>query len=242
MLGSIAMARAAVASGTGTIVATPHVNAEYDFDLAEVGRRVGEVNVALARKQIPLAVVSGGEVAMGRLAEMSDEAIATVRLGAGSGLLVESPYSSAPMLMEELLFGLQVRGYTPVLAHPERCPLFQQEPDRLEAIVARNILCSVNTGSMAGAFGTTARRFVLWMLSKGLVHDVASDAHDHIRRPPALAVGFEHAEADLPGIADQRTWYTRDAPAAILAGRPLPPRPEPPSQKRRGFRRLIGRG
>jgi hypothetical protein len=57
-------------------------------------------------------------------------------------------------------------------------------------------------------------------------------------------VGFERAEGDLPGISAQADWYTREVPAAILAGRPLPEAPEPPKRRRRrlGLGRLLARG
>ncbi len=233
------MARAAVAVGVRAIVATPHVNFDYDFDVSQVGQRVGELNLALAREEIPLAVLPGGELAMSRLAEMTDEALDNVRIADGPYLLVESPYSSTPVLIDELLFGLQLRGFRPILAHPERSPLFHRDIDRLRALVQRGVLCSVNAGSMAGVFGSTVRRFALQLFSERLVHDVASDAHDLVKRPPNPAAGFDSAERELPGIAAQMQWFTETAPAAIVAGQAIPPQPDPPKLRRRRLPRLL---
>jgi hypothetical protein len=36
---------------------------------------------------------------------------------------------------------------------------------------------------------------------------------------------LEDAERQVPGLAAQLPWLTELAPAAILAGQPLPPRP-----------------
>ena len=117
------------------------------------------------------------------------------------------------------------RGESIVLAHPERSPLFQQQPERLAALVDEGVLCSVTTGALRGDFGQLVRRFTIELLREGLVHDVASDAHDHLHRPPGLQGALEDVEAELPGIAAQREWLTNLAPAAILEGQPLPPRP-----------------
>ena len=72
------------------------------------------------------------------------------------------------------------------------------------------------------------------------MHAVSSDAHDNARRPPRLRDGFEALEADLPGLSEQCDWYTEAAPAAILAGEPLPERPKPAKGRGR-FRRLFSR-
>lgn len=237
---SLAMARVAVEDGIRTIVATPHVNADYDVDFGNIGQLVGELNILLARAEVPLAVLPGAEVAVSRVAEMTDADLKSVCLGDSSSVLVESPYARTVVFLDELLFDLQVRGFRPVLAHPERCPLFQKDIDRLRELVGRGVLCSVNASSMAGVFGSTVRRFVIRLLEEGLVHDVASDSHDPSRRPPSLMVGFDSAEGELPGILAQVEWFTEDAPAAILAGEPLPPRPNPPSRSS-GWRRLVRR-
>jgi protein-tyrosine phosphatase len=239
---SLAMARIAVEQGVQTMTATPHVNFDYPVDAEAVLPRVGELNVALARADIPLAVLPGAEIAASRAVEMSDAEIKPLCLGGGKTVLIESPYVKGIGFLDELLFDLQLRGFRPLLAHPERCPIFQDDIGKLRRLVSRDVYCSVNTGSLAGSFGRRVRAFSLQLVREGLVHDVASDSHDQQRRPPGLLSGIEAAEEELPGITGLAEWLTQDAPAALLAGRALPPRPElpePPQPSR--FRRLLGR-
>jgi protein-tyrosine phosphatase len=94
---------------------------------------------------------------------------------------------------------------------------------------------------MQGSFGDTVRTFTIEMLRGGLVHDVASDAHDHIHRPPALVYGFEDVKTELPGIERHAAWYTVTSPVAILAGNPIPEAPPVGSQAPSRLRRLLGR-
>lgn len=236
---SIVMARAAVRGGIQTMVATPHVNFDYAVDPEAIGAQVGALNVELARHELPLAVLPGAEVALSRLADLDDRTVRALCLGGGSCVLVESPYSRGVAFLEDLLFDLQLRGFQTLLAHPERCPIFQDQPDRLARLVERGVLCSVNTGSMAGRFGSTVRRFAIQLFRDELVHDVASDSHDEVRRPPDLRSGFEHVESELPGLSAQSEWFTQLAPAAILAGQPLPPRPRRPGSQKRAWRRFL---
>jgi tyrosine-protein phosphatase YwqE len=71
-------------------------------------------------------------------------------------------------------------------------------------------------------------------MTSGLIHNVASDAHDCHQRPPGLSQ--EMAEA---GLREQAAWLTEDVPAAILAGREIPPAPVWPALAARP--RLLGR-
>ncbi|MEA2479465.1 MAG: protein-tyrosine phosphatase [Thermoleophilaceae bacterium] len=239
---SLGMARVAVEHGVQTMAATPHVNFDYPVDGEAVMSRVGELNVALARAGIALAVLPGAEVSVPRAAEMSDDELAPLCLGGGRTLLIESPYMKGVGFLEELLFDLQLRGFRTLLAHPERCPIFQDDTDRLRRLVDRDVYCSVNTGSLAGGFGRRVRAFALDLVRAGLVHDIASDSHDKEHRPPGLLSGIEAAEEDVPGIGGLAEWFTRDAPGALIAGRALPPRPELPEPPQAGrLRRLLGR-
>lgn len=232
---SVMLARAAATAGTATLVATPHIRSDYPFDPARVRPAVEELNARLVEEGVSLDVVPGGEVAITSLLDLDDAAVDAVRLGDGPYVLVESPYTQSGDLLERVVFEAQVRGLRPVLAHPERSPCFLGEPERLERMVEKGVACSVTSASMAGRFGTTARDFTVRMFERGLVHDVASDAHDLTRRPPGLLAGFERLDAELPGLLDQAGWFTRAAPAAMLAGTELPPRPDAPVRRRRGL-------
>ena len=125
-----------------------------------------------------------------------------------------------------------------MLAHPERSPAFLPEPARIANLVDAGVLCSITAGSMMGRFGKRVRRFTLDLLRSGLVHNVASDAHDLDRRPPGLLAGFAAVEGELPVVAAAADWFAGEAAAAILAGEPLPGSP-PTAVRRGGWRRLT---
>jgi protein-tyrosine phosphatase len=237
---SMAIARLAAADGTRTMVATPHVREDFPFPIEAISERTRVVNDRLASDRIDLRVAEGAEVAISRLSNLDDGSLTRLTLGSGTYMLVESPYQQATDTLEDALFNLQLRGLTPVLAHPERSPSFMTDPARLGRLVERGVMCSVTSASMTGKFGRTVQRFVRLLFERGLVHDVASDTHDVLRRSPGLTAGFRVLDRDLPGLAGQIDWYARDAPAAMLAGKPLPDRP-PPLGARGLFRRARRR-
>lgn len=238
---ALGMAIAAVDEGVDTVVATPHVNRHYPTTPAQVASAVGRLNVAIARMQLPLAVLPGAELALDSIGQIEDAVLRRLTLGGGTCLLVEAPYSDSGPFLEKQLFDLQVRGFRPLVAHPERALAFKERPQRLAAMVERGVLACVNAGSLAGRHGPTAQELAIRFISEGNVHVVASDAHDDRKRPLQLRAGFEQAERRLPGILAQMSFYTEAAPAAILASAPLPDAPKPPAEERSGWRKLFGR-
>jgi protein-tyrosine phosphatase len=238
---SVAMARAAVDAGIQVTVATPHVRSDHPTEPEAIADGVQELNDALAAEDVELRVLPGAEVSLGKAAKLDDATLAELCLGSGHYLLVECPYRSVQVDIEGILRNLQARGFAPVLAHPERCPIFQRDPTRLARLVNGGTLCSITAASLSGGFGSTVRRFAIDLLSDGLVHNVASDAHDHLHRPPNIVTGFESVEAEVPGIGGQVSWFTVTAPVAIVTGRAsLPPRPEPPPRAPMSRWRRLG--
>ena len=233
---ALALARAAHAAGTSTIVATPHVSWDWpDNDAAGIAAAVEAINLELRRNEIAVEVLPGAEVAMTRAADLDDAELRALRLGGGPYLLVECPHSPAASGFEGLLASLSHAGHRILLAHPERCPAFLRDRSTLERLINNGMLTSVTAGSFAGRFGREVRRFSQDLLRDGLVHNVASDAHDLVRRPP----GIDPVLAQ-EGMAEGTDWFTRQVPQAILSGDPLPPAPPMalPEPERKG---LLGR-
>jgi protein-tyrosine phosphatase len=234
---SVMVARLAAADGTRTMVATPHVREDYQFELDLIEQRASALNARLSADGVELRVVPGGEVALSKLSQLTPAELGRVSLGSSRTVLVESPYQEATDTVEDTLFNLQVAGFRAMLAHPERSPSFMKDPDRLATLVDRGVLCSVTAASMAGRFGSTVQRFTRLLFERGLVHDVASDAHDIRKRAPGLTPGFRLLDQQLPGVLGQIEWFTSEAPAAILEDRPLPDRPRLEAPRRGLLRR-----
>ena len=218
---SLALARAAAASGVREIVATPHVSWDHPNEAADIAARVQDLNGHLRDEGIEVTVRPGAELAFTRIADIPEDELARLSLGGGPWLLVEPPFTPSVVGLENVVAGLRARGHQVVLAHPERCPAFQRDPETLRRLVSSGVACSLTAGSFAGRFGRHVQRFSLALVAEELMHNVASDAHDDSRRPPGLTAELERA-----GLAALAPWATEAVPAAMLAGEPLPPRPQ----------------
>jgi len=220
--GSLAMLRAAAAAGTTTITATPHVSGTHRNDPGSISAAAEMLAAARADEgeEIAIEVRLGAEVAYTMISELDREELPRLCLGDGPWLLLEPPFSPVVAGLDATVAELHRRDHRVLLAHPERCPAFHRDPGLVEAMVDGGVLTSVTAGSLAGRFGSQARRMALWLLDRGLAHNVASDAHDARNRSPSIMPGLR--DAGRPELAD---WLTRDVPAAILAGEEIPPRP-----------------
>lgn len=218
--GSLALARVAAQAGTRTLVATPHVSWRYPNTQETIARSLDELSARLAEQEIPIELRAGAEIAITRLPELEQEQLHTLGLGGGPWLLIEPPFSAVATGLDVILRDLLSRGHRVLLAHPERCPAFQRDPQMLLSLVRDGVRTSITAGSLTGQFGGDVRRFAMRLFEERLVHNVASDAHDDDRRPPRIVDQLQQA-----GLGALREWLTEEAPAAILAGEDVPPRP-----------------
>ena len=235
---SVEMGRAAVAGGVDAIVATPHVSSTYANDPATFPERVAQVQAALDQAGVALRVHKGAEVSHAMLPELSDEALGRCTLGDGRFILFEPPLNGPVPFIDRMVGDLQQKGFEVLIAHPERIAAFQKRIDLVQKLVAQGCLTSVTAGSVGGQFGGSVKRFTQDLFERGLVHNLASDAHDAEWRSPALRPALEQAVAEVPELEGWLDYLTVEVPQAILAGET--PRGDPPviEPQKRG---LMGR-
>jgi protein-tyrosine phosphatase len=189
MAASMELARAAVADGTGTVVATPHVRADLGVtDAVEIHARVLELRSTLAAERIPLEVRCGGELGhelVGGLRQSELELLAQGPTGA-RWLLVETPFHGIGSDFHDATAELRDRGFGVLVAHPERSADASLDGSTgLRGELAAGSLAQLNAQSLTGDHGEEACSAAWELIAEGLISVVASDAHGPTR-PPAL--------------------------------------------------------
>jgi protein-tyrosine phosphatase len=213
---SISMARAHADAGVRRVIATPHVTRSTPNDAPGIARAVAQLESALTEEAIPLHVARGAEIGLARAIELDDRDLDALALAGGPWKLVEAPLRARETTAADFR-GLQRRGHHILIAHPERSPAFQRDRAALAGLVAAGALVQVTAGALVGRFGEPVQHVARDFVHRGLVHVVASDAHDTTRRAPGL-----RAEIHAAGFADRAEWLTCDVPAALVGERPLP--------------------
>lgn len=182
------MARQAAEDGVEVMACTPHfLPGVYDPDPAHILRQVDELNDRLIQARIDLAVVSGCEAHLRPDMVRRLKAGQILTLHGGRHVLVEMPPTTLPPNMDRFFRDLIAAGYKPIMAHVERYRWTERSMPFIENMVLAGVLMQVTAGSFFGDYGRSATELSTRLLDMGLVHIVASDAHDVIRRPPGLS-------------------------------------------------------
>ncbi|MHB9106394.1 MAG: tyrosine-protein phosphatase [Armatimonadota bacterium] len=185
---ALLMAELAVAGGNSVVFATPHLAGRQDLEKAkELTGHTARLQDALTGAGIPLRLLPGMEVYPEEFILDAVAAGYPITLGQGGKyLLLETPPTRLPMGFEHLVYGLELKGITAILAHPERSAAVQENPQVLEPLVERGVLLQINAGSLLGRNGPRAEQTACTLLRLHWVQFVASDAHSPRRRRPGL--------------------------------------------------------
>ena len=227
MADSLELARAAVADGTGTVVATPHVRPDFVTDVPSLGQLVDEVRIELRSEGIPLEVRCGGELGHDMVGRLRQEELELIAQGPPGGrwLLVEAPFTEMADDFDDALEELRDRGFGVVIAHPERsADAALQDSMGLRRALAWGALAQVNAPSLTGGHGEDAERAGFRLVAEGLAAVVGSDAHGPTR-PPALGAARE-SMLDRGIVAGRARALTLSSPRRLLSrGVPSPGEP-----------------
>ena len=203
---SLALARAAVADGTGTVVTTPHVHPQHIVDPREIPARVRRLTECLRREHIPLRVLPGGELDHEMVRRLSDQQLEVIAHGPPGRrwLLLESPFDGLDARLTAAADELRARGFAVLVAHPERSLRTPGTAAALEHERAAESAFQLTAGSLSGVYGQDARQVALGLLRSSARAVIASDAHGNAR-PPALRAAL----AALAAGGEQRSRAVR---------------------------------
>lgn len=164
-------------AGYRCLVTTPHIiEGHYEYGLDEIRRRVDELQV-LAGPAAP-EIRPGAEHRFDeRFLDLLERRQVVPIGGTGDVLLLEFAWPKLPPTILEVLYRIQLKGYTVLLAHPDRYANDDADLERLAAFVERGGLLQLELGSLVGVYGSDARRFAKHLLAEDLVHVVAGDVH-----------------------------------------------------------------
>lgn len=220
---SLDIARQFVAEGVTRVAATPHLDPERGNGVmaAEVRQKVDELQAALSETSIALTVLPGHELYLTPDAPSLLQSGTVASLGNGPYVLVEVFFSQRPLYMKDTLFHLELAGYRPVLAHPERYAFLQRDMAGVDQLVEAGVVLQLTAPSLLGEYGPAIQNAAEEMLYRGAYAVAASDRH-HPGSTRSLAQLHDRltrlANADLADL------LLRDNPARLLDGkRPIQP-------------------
>ena len=221
MKDSIALARAAFKAGTEILVATPHVLNSMDMNRNMIIlNRYREFQRELETEVPGLKLLLGSEIYFRpNLSDLVQYEVATIN-NTGCYMLVEFSLLDLPKGYERELKNLQKHGIIPIVAHPERNVMALKRPSLIGSMIEAGALIQLNAGSVTGSFGRRVKKLAHYLLKRGWVHFIASDAHSLNHRGPDLQAAVSVA-ANLIGVA-AASRLVLDHPQIVVEGLPWP--------------------
>ncbi|HTS24456.1 MAG TPA: CpsB/CapC family capsule biosynthesis tyrosine phosphatase [Bryobacteraceae bacterium] len=214
---ALTMLRMAEATGTTDIVATPHSDLSFRFDPRATRERIADLQEA-AGQSIRIHFGCELHLTMDGI-ENALRCPEDYSIGRRGHLLVEFSNYQVPKNSTGILLKMLDRGLRPIVAHPERNPIFRDRISELEAWVRMGCSMQVTAHSLLGRFGKAAKTASHQLIERGLVHFLASDAHDRQHRPPLLAEVRHYVDETFEPEAAE-LWLL-DNPRAALEGFPV---------------------
>jgi protein-tyrosine phosphatase len=178
---SMIMVRELHALGYRKLITTPHIMSDAYRNTPE-GIRAGLQTLREAVQQ------EGLQVELEAAAEYYLDEIFAQTLGSrelltfggeNRYLLFETSYVASPMVLNDVIFELNTKGYTPVLAHPERYQ-YLWDGDALEDVrnlKSRGLKIQVNLTSFGGRYSKRAATIARELAAGDLIDFIGTDLH-----------------------------------------------------------------
>lgn len=164
--------------GFKKIVTTPHIMSDYFRNTPEIILDgLAKVRAAAQQEGITLELHAAAEYYLDEaFAQMvnRNEKLLTI---ADKYLLFEISYVNPPDNIQNIVFDLNIQGYVPVLAHPERYPFWYGKTEIYTKLKDLGVQFQLNTNSIVGYYGPAARHCAEWLINQDMIDFIGSDMH-----------------------------------------------------------------
>jgi protein-tyrosine phosphatase len=225
--------------GISAVISTSHSAEASQVGHAGMRSRLEEVGVAWREAEIDISLELGIEIYL-RPDTVDDlNAGRLWTMAASRYVLVEVPYQPWPTYADNALFALQLAGYVPILAHPERYTIVQADLHKMYELAERGVLAQVTAAALLGEHGVAPKKCAEMLLRHNLVQFIATDAHSAHWRSPMMRRALMLAE-EMVG-RENVGMMAQTHPARILANQEIIPEPVEPVRRKGFFDSLFGR-
>ena len=197
---SIKIITALMELGYKKLITTPHIMVDYYRNTPEIiNGKLAELRIILKERGIEVEVDAAAEY------YMDDNFKNLLKEGdmltfGNNYILVETSYLSEVNNLKDAIFSIQVAGYKPVLAHPERYIHMYDDFEKYKELFEKDIYFQVNLGSLIGYYSKESKKIAERLIKEKMVHFLGTDAHHtrHIKPiTEAIGTGFYQQAIEL---------------------------------------------
>ncbi len=180
---SVKLVKKFVDLGFKKIVTTPHVMCDYYQNTPDkILRGLNDLREELQKQNINIDISAAAEYNLDDgFQELIDKK--EILTFGDNHVLFELPFMQEPKNLQEIIFNLQMAGYKPILAHPERYTYWYDTFDRYEELKARGVLLQMNLLSLTGHYSPQTKKVSEKIVDANLIDAIGTDCHriEHLR-------------------------------------------------------------
>lgn len=176
--------------GITTIIFTPiYRNDQYSEPVYRIRHKIELLNSKIHQENLNVRLVEGMEILLykGLIEDLEKGELMTLA-GTNKYLLIALP-KVLPDYTKELFYELQIRGFVPIVAHPETNPFVRKRPHILMELVHLGALIQVNADSLLGKSGRAVEKFAKRLFKHDMVHFIhTNNLYESTKQPLPLLI------------------------------------------------------
>jgi len=190
--------------GINQVIATPHVMQDfYPNNELSISNSFQKLIENLAKKKLNQTVINpSAEYMMDHHFEnlVKQKDLFPLK---ENYVLVEMSYFQPPINLQEIIREISMKGYIPVLAHPERYNYYHNKKEFYKILKQQGCLFQLNILSLSDHYGKAVQKAGMYLLEENLINFVATDTHNnnHLERLINIVIS-KNQKRKLQGIIE----------------------------------------
>jgi len=166
------------ALGYKKLICTPHIIPDVHPNSPEtILPKLDYVRSVLKEKNIDIEIEAAAEYMVDfEFERKMQDKVPFLTMGE-KYILIEMSYASPYSNIEKVIFDLNISGYKPILAHPERYEYYHFNYDYYSTLRNRGCYFQLNLLSLSGYYGKPTRKIAERLLKDNAVEFVGTDMH-----------------------------------------------------------------
>lgn len=212
------MLRIAAGDGITHIVATPHYRHGESPTIQDIRGKIALVREEMAKRSMDIELMGGADIRLTYELMEGIEKNEIPVINNSRYFLLELPDLIPPHL-DGFLFEARVKGFVPVITHPERNHSLLSSMEKIKLLRNADALFQLTAMSVTGNLGRQIKKFAVQLLKMGYVDFIATDAHSTKHRPPLLSKAYKETADILDKPGADRIFI--DNPKAVIENREI---------------------
>jgi tyrosine-protein phosphatase YwqE len=172
--------------GFKKLITTPHIMWDmYKNTRDIILQKLEEVKAKLKEEQVDIEIHAAAEYFIDdHVEELLNQKDPLLSFG-NKMVLVEFSMASPPFDLKEVLFEMQIQGYQPVIAHPERYIYLEHNKNFYDELKDAGYFFQLNILSLSNLYGNSVMELARYLAKKQYYELIGTDLH-HFRHLDAL--------------------------------------------------------